>query len=90
MGRFNPVFIELRRRSLERYLNRLVKFPEVLNHEVFRCFLQGDDSQFQYAKDALKKDKNITDAVGTAMKGIFQQTLLSFTTTINKVNNHLM
>lgn len=37
--KFNPVFIERRRKSLERFLRRLLDHPNLENNETMRAFL---------------------------------------------------
>ncbi|KAG7356317.1 Vps5 vacuolar sorting complex protein [Nitzschia inconspicua] len=50
MGRFNPAFVEARRRELERFLRRVAIHPELQDSACFDTFLRADDITFQAAK----------------------------------------
>lgn len=45
IGRFDEEFIELRRRGLERFLNRVAKHPVLGESSVFRHFLSATDQK---------------------------------------------
>ncbi|CAJ1888391.1 unnamed protein product [Cylindrotheca closterium] len=49
-GRFNPQFIEDRRRSLERFLRRVAVHPELQGCNCVDTFLRADDVSFHAAK----------------------------------------
>jgi len=49
-GRFNPAFVEDRRRSLERFLRRVAIHPELQDCACLDTFLRADDVTFQAAK----------------------------------------
>jgi len=49
-GRFNPQFIEDRRRSLERFLRRVAVHPELQDCGCLDTFLRADDVTFHAAK----------------------------------------
>lgn len=49
-GRFNPQFIEDRRRSLERFLRRVAVHPELQGCNCVDTFLRADDVTFHAAK----------------------------------------
>lgn len=49
-GRFNPQFIEDRRRSLERFLRRVSVHPELQDCSCLDTFLRADDVTFHAAK----------------------------------------
>lgn len=65
VGRFSTEFIESRRRSLERYLQRVVSHPELSASPLLALFLQTDDIALNRAKDEGKasKPKLATSAV---------------------------
>ena len=50
VGRFNPAFVEIRRRELERFLRRVAVHPELQGCASFDAFLRADDVTFQAAK----------------------------------------
>lgn len=50
VGRFNPAFVEIRRRELERFLRRAAVHPELQGCSSLDAFLQADDVTFQAAK----------------------------------------
>jgi len=52
MGRFNPAFVEIRRRELERFLRRAAVHPELQGCASLDAFLQADDVTFQAAKNS--------------------------------------
>lgn len=52
VGRFNPAFVEIRRRELERFLRRAAVHPELQGCASLDAFLQGDDVTFQAAKNS--------------------------------------
>jgi len=51
VGRFNPGFVEIRRRELERFLRRAAVHPELQGCSSLDAFLQADDITFQAAKN---------------------------------------
>jgi hypothetical protein len=59
VGRFNPAFVELRRRELERFLRRAVVHPELQDCASLDVFLRADDVTFQAAKNS-KGDSVVT------------------------------
>ena len=52
VGRFNPKFVEHRRRDLERFLRRAAVHPELQGCASLDAFLQADDVTFQAAKNS--------------------------------------
>ena len=52
VGRFNPAFVEIRRRELERFLRRAAVHPELQGCASLDAFLQADDVTFQAAKNS--------------------------------------
>lgn len=52
VGRFNPAFVEIRRRELERFLRRAAVHPELQGCACLDSFLQADDVTFQAAKNS--------------------------------------
>lgn len=52
VGRFNPAFVEIRRRELERFLRRAAVHPELQGCASLDAFLQADDLTFQAAKNS--------------------------------------
>jgi sorting nexin-1/2 len=52
VGRFNPKFVEIRRRDLERFLRRAAVHPELQGCASLDAFLQADDVTFQVAKNS--------------------------------------
>jgi sorting nexin-1/2 len=52
MGRFNPAFVEARRRELERFLRRVAIHPELQDSTSLDTFLRADDVTFQVAKNS--------------------------------------
>ena len=52
MGRFNPAFVEARRRELERFLRRVAIHPELQDCSCLDTFLRADDVTFMAAKNA--------------------------------------
>jgi sorting nexin-1/2 len=52
MGRFNPAFVEARRRELERFLRRVAIHPELQDSVSFETFLRADDMTFLAAKNS--------------------------------------
>jgi len=52
VGRFNPAFVEIRRRELERFLRRAAVHPELQGSSALDAFLQADDVTFQAAKNS--------------------------------------
>eukprot|EP00529_Nitzschia_sp_RCC80_P018846 CAMPEP_0113522868 /NCGR_PEP_ID=MMETSP0014_2-20120614/45415_1 /TAXON_ID=2857 /ORGANISM="Nitzschia sp." /LENGTH=519 /DNA_ID=CAMNT_0000420947 /DNA_START=188 /DNA_END=1747 /DNA_ORIENTATION=- /assembly_acc=CAM_ASM_000159 len=52
VGRFNPAFVEARRRELERFLRRVVIHPELQDSTSLETFLRADDVTFAAAKSA--------------------------------------
>lgn len=52
VGRFNPAFVEIRRRELERFLRRVAVHPELQGCQSFDAFLQADDVTFQATKNS--------------------------------------
>jgi len=59
VGRFNPAFVEIRRRELERFLRRAVVHPELQDCASLDVFLRADDMTFQAAKNS-KGDSVVT------------------------------
>ncbi len=61
MGRFDPVFIEERRRQLERFINRCGSHPELAKSHALRIFLESSDEEWSSAQKSskveLKADK---------------------------------
>ncbi|CAM9090297.1 unnamed protein product [Chrysoparadoxa australica] len=51
VGRFEPDFIEKRRKELERYLNRVAAHEELSGSTYFRTFLQADDAGLADTKE---------------------------------------
>ncbi len=51
VGRFNPAFVEIRRRELERFLRRAAVHPELQGSGALDAFLKADDVTFQAAKN---------------------------------------
>jgi sorting nexin-1/2 len=56
MGRFNPAFVEARRRELERFLRRLAIHPELQDSVSLETFLRADDMTFLAAKNSKGTD----------------------------------
>lgn len=52
MGRFNPQFVEDRRRALERFLRRVAIHPELQDCSCLDTFLRADDVTFHAAKNS--------------------------------------
>jgi sorting nexin-1/2 len=52
VGRFNPAFVEIRRRELERFLRRSAVHPELQGCSALDAFLTADDVTFQAAKNS--------------------------------------
>ncbi len=52
VGRFNPAFVEARRRELERFLRRAATHPELQDCASLDTFLRADDVTFQAAKNS--------------------------------------
>mmetsp|Transcript_18478 Transcript_18478/g.38820 ORF Transcript_18478/g.38820 Transcript_18478/m.38820 type:complete len:562 (-) Transcript_18478:256-1941(-) len=52
MGRFNPAFVEIRRRELERFLRRAAVHPELQGCASLDAFLKADDVTFHAAKNS--------------------------------------
>jgi len=52
VGRFNPAFVEARRRELERFLRRAVVHPELQDCSSLDVFLRADDVTFHTAKNS--------------------------------------
>jgi sorting nexin-1/2 len=52
VGRFNPAFVEARRRELERFLRRAAVHPELQDCACLDTFLRADDLTFQAAKNS--------------------------------------
>lgn len=52
VGRFNPAFVEIRRRELERFLRRAAVHPELQGCACLDAFLKADDMTFQAAKNS--------------------------------------
>lgn len=52
MGRFNPAFVEARRRELERFLRRVAIHPELQDSACLDTFLRADDVTFHAAKNS--------------------------------------
>jgi sorting nexin-1/2 len=52
VGRFNPAFVEARRRELERFLRRVAIHPELQDCACLDAFLRADDVTFHAAKNA--------------------------------------
>ena len=52
VGRFNPAFVEIRRRELERFLRRATVHPELQGCASLDAFLTADDVTFQAAKNS--------------------------------------
>jgi len=51
VGRFNPAFVEIRRRELERFLRRAAVHPELQGCAALDAFLTADDVTFHAAKN---------------------------------------
>ena len=51
VGRFNPAFVEIRRRELERFLRRAAVHPELQGSSALEAFLKADDVTFNAAKN---------------------------------------
>lgn len=52
VGRFNPSFVEARRRELERFLRRAAVHPELQDCVSLDAFLRADDATFHVAKNS--------------------------------------
>lgn len=52
VGRFNPAFVEARRRELERFLRRSAVHPELQDCPCLDVFLRADDVTFYAAKNS--------------------------------------
>ena len=57
VGRFSSDFVESRRRSLEKFLQRVAAHHEIGSLPQFIVFLQGDDAAFTRAKGDAKSGK---------------------------------
>ena len=57
VGRFTPEFVEIRRRALEKFLQRVSEHPELGCSASFATFIQADDARLAQAKDASKQSK---------------------------------
>jgi sorting nexin-1/2 len=55
--RFSQEFIEVRRRALERFLNRVAAHTELVACPHFHTFLQADDAGLAKAKEDTKQEK---------------------------------
>jgi len=61
VSRFSPEFVEDRRRSLEKFLRRVVLHPELWNAECLATFLRADDVSFAHAKNVGKSSGSGND-----------------------------
>ncbi len=57
ISRFEPEFIERRRKDLERYLSRVASHEELSSSNYFMTFLQADDAALAEKKEEVKKLK---------------------------------
>lgn len=70
MNRTSPEFIETRRRSLDRYLSRVVVHPELSSSHLLTVFLQADDAALVRAKEEAKANKpKLTTAAVNWLEG---------------------
>lgn len=70
MNRTSPEFIETRRRSLDRYLSRVVVHPELSSSHLLTVFLQADDAALTRAKEEAKANKpKLTTAAVNWLEG---------------------
>jgi len=72
INRFNPDFIEYRRKELERFLRRVASHPVLQTSELLKAFLELSDSEFAQFKEGPKKEKkglvaSLTDKIGVSV-----------------------
>ncbi len=65
INRFEPEFIEKRRKELERYLNRVASHEELSSSNYFMTFLQADDAALAEKKEEYKRQKLESGKEGT-------------------------
>ena len=61
IGRFEDSFIEKRRQKLERFLLRIQKSNAFVDSEVYRCFIECDDTLFVTRKEELDDNPTTTN-----------------------------
>lgn len=67
VGRFNPEFIEQRRRGLELFLKRVIghsEYPEFINCAYFKTFLESDEETFTKIKESFRSDIKYHNVMG--------------------------
>ena len=57
MGRFSEEFVEARRRSLEKFLNRVALHPQLRESLHFKAFLEYSEEAFAAAKEAANRSR---------------------------------
>ncbi|CAM9729879.1 unnamed protein product, partial [Choristocarpus tenellus] len=57
LGKFDQVFIEKRRKELEKFLNRVAGHDELSSSQYFKTFLQADDAGLADTKDKHKAEQ---------------------------------
>lgn len=57
LGRLMANFVDARRRSLERYLSRIIAHPELSSSHILVIFLQNDEASFNRAKEESKASR---------------------------------
>ena len=73
VGRFNPAFVEARRRELERFLRRVAIHPELQDSTSLDTFLRADDVTFSAAKNAKGV---VVDMSGMHQSGMMQNSMM--------------
>ena len=87
LGRFEPEFIESRRRAMEKFLNRVTKHPDLINSKVLVPFLSADDATLTHAKEERKSEKSKSTKSVTSW---FESKVNSLTVTTTQVLNYLL
>jgi len=80
VGRLNPDFIEIRRRSLEKYINKVAKYNDFIDFHQFIAFLSADELSFASMKEASKKESKSNSVIS-----LIQNTVFSLSVTVSKV-----
>ena len=57
LGKFEPEFVESRRRAMEKFINRVTKHADLSNARVIVPFLSADDALLTQTKNELAKEK---------------------------------
>ncbi|KAL1924070.1 uncharacterized protein VTP21DRAFT_7105 [Calcarisporiella thermophila] len=92
--RFSDEFIERRRISLERFLQRLARHPVLQRTEHLRCFLEASD--FSIVCATLPKHGTTLDSLGDSLLNVFtklrekDEKYVQMRDTVNKIEESLM